>query len=171
MKKFNNSEKLAGEMAIRSLSDKAAEFYNGSDPLDVFEYEENGAKLYAYSGAFGERDGMTFEELERDFEEMQEELEEEEEEEEEEEKYKIIKTRNGDFFDNLEDAKQIAILEDALDRSDFLGKDEEWESYCQQFKEYQARIADAKTLEELADALNDYTDIFGGGSTWEVKEV
>lgn len=160
MKKFNNSEKLAGEMTIRSLSDKAAEFYNGSDPLDVFEYEENGAKLYAYSGAFGERDGMTFEELE-----------EEEEEEEEEEKYKIIKTRNGDFFDNLEDAKQIAILEDALDRSDFLGKDEEWESYCQQFKEYQARIADAKTLEELADALNDYTDIFGGGSTWEVKEV
>lgn len=167
MKKFNNSQKLAGEMAIRSLSDKAAEFYNGTDPLDVFEYEEDGAKLYAYTGAFGERDGMTFEELERDFEEMQEELEDEEEEE----KYKIIKTRNGDFFDNLEDAKQLAIPEDALDRSDFLGKDEEWESYCQQFKEYQSRIADAKTLEELADALNDYTDIFGDGNTWEVKEV
>ena len=57
-------------MAIRSLSDKAAEFYNGADPLDVFEYEEVGAKLYAYTGAFGERDGMTFEELESDFEEM-----------------------------------------------------------------------------------------------------
>lgn len=57
-------------MAIRSLSDKAAEFYNGADPLDVFEYEEDGAKLYAYTGAFGERDGMTFEELESDFEEM-----------------------------------------------------------------------------------------------------
>lgn len=70
MRKFNNSEKLAGEMAIRSLSDKAAEFYNGADPLDVFEYEEDGAKLYAYTGAFGERDGMTFEELESDFEEM-----------------------------------------------------------------------------------------------------
>lgn len=70
MRKFNNSEKLAGELATRSLSDKAAEFYNGTDPLDVFEYEEGGAKLYAYSGAFGERDGMTFEELERDFEEM-----------------------------------------------------------------------------------------------------
>ena len=70
MKKFNNSQKLAGEMAIRSLSDKAAEFYNGADPLDVFEYEEDGAKLYAYTGAFGERDGMTFEELESDFEEM-----------------------------------------------------------------------------------------------------
>lgn len=82
MKKFNNSQKLAGEMATRSLSDKAAEFYNGADPLDVFEYEEDGNKLYAYSGAFGERDGMTFEELERDFEEMQEELEEEDEEEE-----------------------------------------------------------------------------------------
>lgn len=70
MRKFNNSEKLAGEMAIRSLSDKAAEFYNGADPLDVFEYEEDGAKLYAYTGAFGERDGMTFEELESDFDEM-----------------------------------------------------------------------------------------------------
>lgn len=67
-------------MAIRSLSDKAAEFYNGTDPLDVFEYEEDGTKLYAYSGAFGERDGMTFEELERDFEGMQDDLEEEDEE-------------------------------------------------------------------------------------------
>ena len=64
MRKFNNSEKLAGEMATRILSDKAAEFYNGADPLDVFEYEEDGKKMYAYSGAFGDRDGMTFEELE-----------------------------------------------------------------------------------------------------------
>ena len=71
MKKFTNSQKVAGEMAVRSLSDKASEFYNGAEPLDVFEYEEDGAKLYAYSGAFGERDGLTFEELERDFEEMQ----------------------------------------------------------------------------------------------------
>lgn len=70
MRKFNNSEKLAGELASRSLSNKAAEFYNGTDPLDVFEYEKDGAKLYAYTGAFGERDGMTFEELESDFEEM-----------------------------------------------------------------------------------------------------
>lgn len=76
MKKFSNSQKLAGEMAVRGLSDKAAEFYNGADPLDVFEYEEDGAKLYAYSGAFGERDGLTFEELERDFEEMQDEFDE-----------------------------------------------------------------------------------------------
>ena len=93
MRKFNNSEKVAGEMAVRSLSNKAAEFYNGSDPLDVFEYEEDGAKLYAYSGAFGERDGLTFEELERDFEEMQEELDafEEEEEEEDEEEDGIIR--------------------------------------------------------------------------------
>lgn len=82
MKKFTNSQKVAGEMAVRSLSDKASEFYSGADPLDVFEYEEDGAKLYAYSGAFGERDGMTFEELERDFEEMQEELDAFEEEEE-----------------------------------------------------------------------------------------
>lgn len=74
MKKFTNSQKVAGEMAVRSLSDKASEFYSGADPLDVFEYEEDGAKLYAYSGAFGERDGLTFEELEKDFEEMQDEF-------------------------------------------------------------------------------------------------
>lgn len=84
MRKFNNSEKVAGEMAVRSLSDKAAEFYNGADPLDVFEYEEDGAKLYAYSGAFGERDGLTFEELEKEFEEMQAEFDAFEDEDEEE---------------------------------------------------------------------------------------
>lgn len=76
MRNFTNSQKVAGEMAVRSLSDKAAEFYSGADPLDVFEYEEDGAKLYAYSGAFGERDGLTFEELEREFEEMQAEFDE-----------------------------------------------------------------------------------------------
>lgn len=84
MRKFNNSEKVAGEMAVRGLSDKAAEFYSGADPLDVFEYEEDGAKLYAYSGAFGERDGLTFEELEKDFEEMQAEFDEFKEEDGEE---------------------------------------------------------------------------------------
>ena len=84
MRKFTNSQKVAGEMAVRGLSDKAAEFYNGADPLDVFEYEEDGSKLYAYSGAFGERDGLTFEELERDFEEMQAEFDTLEDEEGEE---------------------------------------------------------------------------------------
>ena len=79
-------------VSIRSLSDKAAEFYNGADPLDVFEYEEDGSKLYAYYGAFGERDGLTFEELERDFEEMQAEFDfEDEEDEEEEEEDGIIR--------------------------------------------------------------------------------
>lgn len=36
MRKFANSQKVAGEMAVSCLSDKAAEFYNGADPLDVF---------------------------------------------------------------------------------------------------------------------------------------
>lgn len=76
MRNYTNSQKVDGEMAVRGLSDKAAEFYIGADPLDVFEYEEDGAKLYAYSGAFGERDGLTFEELEKDFEEMQAEFDE-----------------------------------------------------------------------------------------------
>ena len=91
MRKFNNSEKVAGEMAVRGLSDKAQEFYSGADPLDVFEYEEDGAKLYAYSGAFGERDGLTIEERERDFEEMQEELDAFKDEDEDEEEDGIIR--------------------------------------------------------------------------------
>lgn len=111
MRKFNNSEKVAGEMAIRSLSDKAAEFYNGADPLDVFEYEEGGAKLYAYSGAFGERDGMTFEELERDFEEMQEELDAFEEEEEEEEPFEA----SCSLEDNLDHEAREDLYQKYLD--------------------------------------------------------
>ena len=45
MRKFTNKQKVAGELAIRSLSDKAAEFYSGADPLAVFEYEEDGTEL------------------------------------------------------------------------------------------------------------------------------
>lgn len=108
MGKFTNKQKVAGELAIRSLSDKAAEFYNGADPLDVFEYEEGGAKLYSYSGAFGERDGMTFEELERDFEEMQEELDAfEEEEEEEEEDGEEIRRVTVPYWDGIKSGETV----------------------------------------------------------------
>lgn len=74
-KKFSNKQKVAGEMAVRGLSNKAFEFYSNIEPLDVYEYEKDGMKLYAYSGVFGDREHMTFDELEQDFEEMADELE------------------------------------------------------------------------------------------------
>lgn len=76
MQKFSNKQKVSGEMAMRGLSFKAFEFYSNITPLDVYEYERDGMKLYAYSGVFGDREGMTFDELEQDFEEMVDEMEE-----------------------------------------------------------------------------------------------
>lgn len=75
MRKFNNKQKVAGEMAMKGLSDKAFEFYSDITPLDVFKYERDGMKLYAYSGVFGDRENMSFGELEQDFEEMADEME------------------------------------------------------------------------------------------------
>lgn len=79
MRRFTISEKRAGEMAVRRMSDKAQDFYNGTDPLAVYEYEdedededEEPVKLYAIRGCIGDRDGMTFDELGKLFEEEQE---------------------------------------------------------------------------------------------------
>lgn len=68
MRKITNTEKVNGEMAIRSLSDKAERMYSGTDPLTIAEYEEDGKKLYAMRGCLGDQDGMTFEELQDELE-------------------------------------------------------------------------------------------------------
>lgn len=80
MRRFTMSEKRAGEMAVRGMSDKAQEFYNGADPLSVYEYDDEGeneepAKMYAIGGCLGDKDGMTFEELEELFISLQDEIE------------------------------------------------------------------------------------------------
>lgn len=80
MKKFTITEKSAGEMAVRRMSDKAQEFYSGADPLNVYEYEQDEKTLYAYDGLLGESFDMTFEELEKEFESLQDEIDAEEEE-------------------------------------------------------------------------------------------
>lgn len=36
--------------------------------------------------------------------------------------------------------------------------------------EYAEDIEGAESLEELADVLNKYTDLFGNGSSWFIKE-
>lgn len=84
----NNNTKVAGELAMRAASFEAWKFYVSTEPLQVYEYETEDGKRYAYEGVFGENDGMTFEELQNLFEEIQNELdglEEYEEEEDEEE--------------------------------------------------------------------------------------
>lgn len=80
--KYNLHTRLAGELAVRSLSKKAAQYYSGTDPLTVFEYDNaDGEKRYAYSYAnnpYADKEmdsDLTFEELQEAFEEMQSENE------------------------------------------------------------------------------------------------
>lgn len=75
MKNFTLAEKTAGEFAVRRFSEKAAKFYSETDPLHVYEYETADGKRYAYTGIFGDVDGLTFEELEKTFEEIQQDFE------------------------------------------------------------------------------------------------
>ena len=72
--RFTNSMKIAGEEAMRRVSEKALWFYDNTDPLAVYQYEdEDGNKLYAYDGCFS-ASGLTLEELQKDFEELADEV-------------------------------------------------------------------------------------------------
>ena len=51
---------------------------------------------------------------------------------------------------------------------DFLGND--WKGYCNHWQEYKNEIVNADSLEELAQVLNKYTDIFGDEREHTVKE-
>ena len=68
MRKLTIKEKQNGELAMRGLSFKADWFYGGADPLTVAEYEEDDKTLYAIRGCLGDKDGITFEELQEMFE-------------------------------------------------------------------------------------------------------
>lgn len=58
-RRYTNTEKVAGEQAVRKMSEKAQEFYSQTDPLNVYEYDSDGTKKYAYTGVF-EADGLSF---------------------------------------------------------------------------------------------------------------
>ena len=74
--KYTNSMKADGELAIRRMSDKARAYYNGTDTLEVYEYEADGATLYTVN-EWGEwTEGMTFEALEAYLEAGQDAIEE-----------------------------------------------------------------------------------------------
>lgn len=84
--KYTNRMKVNGELAMRKMSDKAIEFYSGTDPFNVYEYEdENNQPLYGYDGCFGEKNGMTFEELQQELEELYDAMNEGMEDEEDDE--------------------------------------------------------------------------------------
>lgn len=71
MRKFTITEKSNGELACRNLSKRAIEFYDGTVPFDVYEYEDaDSNKLYAYTSDFGYVSGMTFEQLNEELEEF-----------------------------------------------------------------------------------------------------
>lgn len=66
--RFTNSEKVNGELACRKLNKKAYDFYCSVSPFNVYEYEVDGNKKYAYDGCYGVAIDMTFEELEKELE-------------------------------------------------------------------------------------------------------
>ena len=82
--KRTSAQKAAGEMAVRGMSAKAQDFYSGTDPLAVYEYDTEDGKRYDVTGCLGDSEGLTFEELEELFESWADELADDEEEEEEE---------------------------------------------------------------------------------------
>lgn len=69
-------------------------------------------------------------------------------------------------FDNLAAAKAYYVS-DAPAEDEYIGDD--FEAYLKDFNDRQEQIRNANTLQELADALNFMSDIFGNGSKWEVK--
>ena len=64
MKIFTSKNKAAGEMAVREMSDKAREFYDNTDPFNVYEYTDwEDTTWYAYDGCFGKEWGLTFDQM------------------------------------------------------------------------------------------------------------
>lgn len=68
--KITDSMKRNGELAMRSASEKAIGLYESTDPLVVFEYEDDEEKKYGYDGCIGYADGLTFDELNKEFEDL-----------------------------------------------------------------------------------------------------
>lgn len=73
---YTNSMKADGELAVRRMSEKARKYYNDTDPLDVYEYEADGATLYTVDEWGNYTEGLTFEALEAYLEAGQDAIEE-----------------------------------------------------------------------------------------------
>jgi DNA-binding transcriptional regulator YiaG len=69
-------------------------------------------------------------------------------------------------FTDLDKAKFYYTPSNMCDREDYLGDD--WDAYVKKYNEYKTSIQDATSLEELAEVLNRYTDIFDNGTEYKV---
>lgn len=77
MKIFTQNHKVAGEMAVRQMSDKARDFYDNADPFNVYEYTDwDDNTLYACDGCFGTKVDLSFEQIRQFMEDMYDTLEE-----------------------------------------------------------------------------------------------
>lgn len=70
-------------------------------------------------------------------------------------------------FDSLEEAKKYYCPKEEPSKDDYIGDD--FDEYIKDWKEYRSEIEQAENLEELANVLNSYTDIFSNGAEWYVK--
>lgn len=84
---------------------------------------------------------------------------------------KVMKILKNSFdadvrFDNIEEAKRYYMP--SMEGAEF----EELDEHTKQlYKEYSQEIAEAESLEELAEVLNRNTDIFENGSSFSIKEI
>ena len=73
--KYTIKMKINGELAMRSANEWASAFYETTDPLDVYEYKVNDETRYTYNLCGELVEGLTFEELEAEFEAFAREVE------------------------------------------------------------------------------------------------
>lgn len=79
---FTHENKAAGELAVRTMPEKAAAFCHNTDPFRVYEYTvytAGGEKnhRYAYDGCMGTAYDLTFDELIDELESMQDMIDDE----------------------------------------------------------------------------------------------
>lgn len=74
-------------------------------------------------------------------------------------------------FCDLQKAKHYYIPKEdkPCEIEDYLGTD--YENYCLQWNEYKKELKAANNLEEFAEVLNKYTDIFSDGRTHIVNDI
>lgn len=90
----------------------------------------------------------------------------------------IILTNNYDpdiNFENLEKAKKYYYPSEEDDKDvknpdNYIG-DMDFNDYLKSWEEYKKHVEGTETLEELANVLNRYADIFGNGSEYIIKNI
>lgn len=69
-------------------------------------------------------------------------------------------------FEDLAEAKEYYYPEMEMTEEDYTG--DNFAEYLKSWEEYKKGIKEAKSLQELTDVLNKYSDEFDNGSSWKV---